>query len=52
MPEAVIVGYSVGLGILALMVGGLWWRYRRLAADEAAVARLEAEDKSDEVTLV
>jgi hypothetical protein len=47
MPDTtdyMILGYVIGLGILAVTVGSIWWRYRMLEKDEATLERLEHED--------
>lgn len=49
MPDTMdymVTGYVIGLGLLALMILSLWWRSRSLKADEAALEKLEAEEKS------
>lgn len=49
MPDTLdymITGYGIGLGLLALMILSLWWRSRSLQADEAALEKLEAEEKA------
>jgi hypothetical protein len=48
--DYMVYGYIFGLGILFLLVFSLWWRYRNLAADEAALQKLESEIEQDEST--
>lgn len=36
-------GYVAAFIFLLLMIVSLWWRYRSLAADEAALEQLEGE---------
>jgi len=43
-----VMGYVIGLLILAVMVVSVWWRYRSLTADETALNTLEAEIKQDQ----
>lgn len=46
MPDTLdymITGYVLGLALLALIIFSIWWRYRSLKADEAALARLEQD---------
>jgi hypothetical protein len=45
--EYMIAGYVVGLGILFLSAGSIWMRWRALEQDEAALARLAEEAKSN-----
>jgi hypothetical protein len=45
-----IYGYIFGLGILFLLVFSIWWRYRNLAADEAALQKLESEIEKEKTT--
>ena len=40
-----IQGYTIGLGLFFLLVASIWWRYRNLSADEAAVNELEKETR-------
>lgn len=47
MPETtdyMIWGYALGLLILAITVGSIWWRYRSALKDEALLERLEREE--------
>lgn len=46
MPDTfnyMLAGYIVGLAILAITVGSVWWRFRNLAADEKTLETMEAE---------
>jgi cbb3-type cytochrome oxidase subunit 3 len=52
MPDTLndmLLGYALGLAILFLLVASIWWRYRRLAADEAALAALADEEEAASV---
>lgn len=51
MPDTLdymIMGYVAGFGLLFLLVGSLWWRYKNLQADETALQQLEAETPQPE----
>lgn len=53
MPETLdymIFGYVMGLGLLALLIASIWWRYRSLEADEAALVQLEKEVQAEAPT--
>lgn len=44
MPDTLdymLMGYAFGLGIVLFLGVSLWWRFRNLQADEAALAELE-----------
>lgn len=45
--DYMIIGYVIGLAIMALIIGSIWWRYRSLQADEATLQQLEAEVKAE-----
>lgn len=50
MPDTLsdmILGYGIGLAIVAIMVLSVWWRYRSLNADEATLNQLEADIAKD-----
>lgn len=51
MPETtdyMIMGYVIGLGIVLLTVLSIWWRYRALRADEAAIEQLGEELREEQ----
>lgn len=41
--EFLIMGYVAGFLILGILLSSLWWRYRSVMADEAALDTLESE---------
>ena len=46
MPDTLnymITGYGIAFLILGLTVLSLWWRFRNLAQDEVAIAKIERE---------
>ncbi len=45
--DYMIAGYAMGLGVLLVLVSSIWWRYRSLQADEAALERLETDIEQD-----
>lgn len=41
--DYMILGYVVGMAILLITVGSVWWRWRSLEQDEATLAQLEKD---------
>jgi hypothetical protein len=47
MPDTLndmLLGYALGLMILLVLVASIWWRYRSLVKDEAALEELAKEE--------
>ncbi|MFP4321934.1 MAG: heme exporter protein CcmD [Anaerolineales bacterium] len=46
--DYLIAGYAVGFAVFFTLVASIWWRYRMLKADQAALETLEQEARADQ----
>jgi hypothetical protein len=49
MPDTqdyMLMGYALGLLIMAITVGSIYWRYRSIQADQQTLQQLESESQS------